>query len=195
LAQNKTLETVKSLQIESSYKKNALGITLYNFVRCSKPRTVVEFGSFQGYSSVCIGLALRDNGFGSLHAYDLWENYQYKSFPMELAVDNVKLFGLQDIVSFDTMDFYDWLKNPADFDLLHLDISNNGYTILDMYSALRDRIQNGTKVLFEGGSEERDQEKWMIQYGKRPIRSVLAEVPFSVLNEDWPSLSVIEEEK
>jgi hypothetical protein len=49
-----------------------MGRLLYWFVRCTRPRLVVEAGSFIGYSALCIGQALEDNGEGHLHAFDLF---------------------------------------------------------------------------------------------------------------------------
>ncbi len=48
------------------------GRFLYGLVRLLRPATVVETGSWLGYSALCIAQALEDNGGGHLHAFDLF---------------------------------------------------------------------------------------------------------------------------
>ena len=50
----------KEPKIESSYRKNNLGFTLYHTIRMLKPKIVVDFGILYGYSTVAIAQALRD---------------------------------------------------------------------------------------------------------------------------------------
>ena len=51
-------------QVESSYRKNNLGINIYNTIITLKPTKVVEFGILHGYSTLCIAQALRDLNMG-----------------------------------------------------------------------------------------------------------------------------------
>jgi len=52
-----------------------VGRWLYSLVRLIRPRTVVETGSWIGYSALCIGQALEDNGGGGhLHSFDVFGN-------------------------------------------------------------------------------------------------------------------------
>jgi tRNA A58 N-methylase Trm61 len=103
---------------------------------------------------------------------------------MQDAADNVKRHGLQEYVSFEKMDFTDWLADPTDFDIVHIDISNNGMLIRQVYKALRGR---SGEVLFEGGTEERDQVEWMAKFDKEPIVGCGAE--FEVIDARFPALS------
>ena len=43
---------------------------LYGLVRSAKPEVVVEIGSARGRSACFMGMALKENGFGQLHAID-----------------------------------------------------------------------------------------------------------------------------
>lgn len=57
----------KNIDIESSYKKNDLGKTLYDLVIKYKPFNLIEFGSLYGYSTIAMAMALRDLGRGKLY--------------------------------------------------------------------------------------------------------------------------------
>jgi len=181
-------------KIESSYYDNDLGKTIYEWVLNVKPKVVVEFGCLYGYSTVAIGMALKELGQGKLKCYDLWENYQYKHSTIQQTIENVKLYGVEDYVEFIQMDYYDWLSSPEDFDLMHLDISNTGDTILETFNKLKDKIEKGSIVLFEGGSEERDNVEWMVKYKATPINSIEPQTNYQLINSTFPSLSVIQNE-
>jgi predicted O-methyltransferase YrrM len=178
-------------KIESSYYDNDLGKTIYEWVLNVKPKVVVEFGCLYGYSTVAIGLALKELGQGKLKCYDLWENYQYKHSTIQQTIENVKLYGVKDYVEFIQMDYYNWLFNPEDFDLMHLDISNTGDVISQTYNVLKDKIEKGSIILFEGGSDERDNVEWMTKYKATPIQSIQSLTNYQVVNNNFPSLSVI----
>lgn len=181
------------INIESSYRENNLGETLYNTVLEKKPTTIIEFGCLYGYSTIAMGLALKDLGRGKIISYDIWDKYAYKHTTLNTAADNISRYGLTDFVEFRDCNFWEWLESGGeDFDLLHLDISNTGDIILSAYTALQSRLNNGATLLFEGGSLERDQEQWMLQYNKTPINSIKQQVHYSVLNENWPSISRIQ---
>ena len=74
---------------------------------------------------------------------------------------------------------------------MHLDISNDGKTIENTVEALEDKIRDGLVILFEGGSEERDNVVWMKDYNKKPINSIKDKIKYTVLDERFPSISRI----
>ena len=178
-------------QIESSYQINDIGKTIYNYVLEHKPKVVVEFGCLFGYSTVAIGLALKELGQGKLKCYDLWEDYQYKHSSIQQTIDNVKKYGVEEYIEFIPMDYHKWLENPEPFDIMHLDISNNGDVILKTYESLQNQLENGSVILFEGGSEERDNIEWMTKYKSTPINSVKEQTGYQILDPNFPSLSII----
>jgi predicted O-methyltransferase YrrM len=179
-------------EIESSYHINDIGQTIYDYIIKEKPMTVVEFGCLFGYSTVTIAMALRDIGCnGKLYCYDLWDEYPYKHSTIETTKSNLKKYQLENYVKFIKMDFYEWLKDPIEFDIMHLDISNNGKTIQDAYLNLKNKINNGSIILFEGGSIERDEVEWMLKYDYPPINGIKHIVDYEILNSKFPSLSVI----
>jgi len=175
-----------NLEIESSYKEHNIGKTIYDTILEIKPLVVIEFGCLYGYSTVAIGLALKKLGRGKLKCYDLWEDYQYKHSTMNQTKENVIKYGVENYVEFCKKDFNDWIKNPEDFDLLHLDISNTGDVLLKTYNA----IPENKIVLFEGGSQERDNIEWMVKYKAKPINSIKSIINYEVINENFPSLSI-----
>ena len=179
-------------KVESSYYENDLGKTIYDFILNKKPNTVVEFGCLYGYSTIAIASALRDIGSGKLICFDLWDDYKYKHSTMSETIANIKRYALDEYVSFQKKDFNDWLETPNQFDVLHLDISNTGDIVLKAYNKLKKYIDNGSSIIFEGGSIERDSIEWMIKYNATPINSVKNIVNYKLLNENFPSLSVIE---
>jgi predicted O-methyltransferase YrrM len=182
----------ETIDIDSSYRENDLGRFIYNSVIRLKPKKVVEFGTLNGYSAVAIAMGLRDNGFGKLYAYDLWEKYPYKSAQQEKCRENIERYSLENLVVLGQVDFKEWLKNPEDFDLLHIDISNTGDVIKTAVNALRHKISEGSTIIFEGGSSSRDNVEWMVKYNKKPIYPLRKDLGYEILCEDYPSISIIE---
>ncbi len=168
--------------VESSYKYNNLGKTLYQQVVFQRPDVVIDFGVLDGYSTIALAMGCRFNGKGKVKVYDLFEDYEYNHSQFERLVKNLKEYGLIDWVEIEKKNFFDWVQEPEHFDLLHVDISNTG-DIIDLLIPLKDK---GT-ILFEGGSEMRDKVGWILKYNKKPIRDSKAE--FQVLNPLFPSIS------
>jgi predicted O-methyltransferase YrrM len=175
----------------SSYKENNIGKTLYDTVIELNPNVVVEFGVLCGYSTLCIAQALRDlNSNGKLIAYDLFEEYEYRHGNME-EVNNLLIENsLEDFVELRYGNLYKWINNPDEFDLLHLDVSNYG----EIIQLVSDKFKN-KNILFEGGSQERDREHWMIKYKKTSIYPLKNKINYEILNRKWPSISLIRGKK
>jgi len=176
-------------EIETSYSINDIGRTLYDLVLEHKPKKIVEFGVLYGYSTVVMAMAIDEIGTGHIYANDLFEDYEFKNSTMPKTQANIDRYGLSKYVTLQKSNFEEWLKVPKDFDLLHVDISNKGDTIERLYAIVKDQIDHGSVVVFEGGSEERDNVEWMKKYNCKKLRDT--EVPFEVVNERFPSLSMI----
>lgn len=175
----------KNPEIESSYQHNDLGRTIYNEIRELKPEIVIDFGVLNGYSTVCIAQALRDNGKGKVKVYDLFDKYEHNHSRLDVLIKNLKDYGLLDYVDIEERNFFDWIKNPEHFDAVHIDISNTG----DILDLVWDNLKDKGVVLFEGGSETRDRVGWMFKYNKKPINQSRAK--FKVINNAFPSISKI----
>jgi predicted O-methyltransferase YrrM len=58
----------------------------YLLLRATRPAVVMELGTFHGWSTSWILSALRDNGTGQLHSFDIIDNVR-RNVPEELAED------------------------------------------------------------------------------------------------------------
>lgn len=178
------------VDVKSSYSQNDIGRTFYDLVLKYKPKKIVEFGVLYGYSSIAMAMALDEIGEGHIYANDLFEDYPFNHSTIPETQANIDRYGLSSYITLSKKDFKEWLKQPEDFDLLHVDVSNHGETIESLYAAMKDRIDRGAIVLFEGGaSGERDQIPWMVKYGFPKITDT--NVPYEVIDEKFPSLSMI----
>lgn len=180
------------IAVNSSYHINNMGRTIYNIVLEKKPKIIIEFGVLYGYSTISMALALKKLKFGTIKAYDLWDKYEYNHTTKDNALLNLKKHKVSHLVDLQEMNFYDWIKSPEYFDLLHVDISNDGSIIKILHEKLKDKISAGSVVIFEGGTEERDKIEWMTKYKKQPMCSVKKEVGYRVIDNRFPGLSIIE---
>jgi len=176
--------------IKSSYAENNLGRTLENLVLHRRPRKIIEFGVYHGYSTVHMANGLKRLGRGHLIACDLWDKYEFNHTTMDVAQKNVDRYMLTDYVTLWQANFHEWLSNPTPFDMLHVDISNNGDLIEEMLTKLAPQIKTGSIVVFEGGSDERDRIEWMLKFKKRPINPLQEKLGFKILDERFPSISI-----
>src|ERR1700754_187600 len=89
----------------------------YLLLRATRPDSVVELGTFHGWSTTWILRALRDNGTGCLHSFDMIDNV-VRNVPEELAEGRWR-FVQGDIRT--TLD-----DVPADTGYLFVDAAHNG---------------------------------------------------------------------
>ena len=172
--------------IKSSYSQNNIGKTIYDIIFKIKPSRVLEFGVLHGYSTICIGQALRDIGYGILTSYDLFEEYPYNNSRYDDVVKTIYEYGLSEIINLKKGNFEE-VNLKDNFDLIHLDISNDGEIILDIFN----RFPNSS-ILFEGGTLERDNVEWMSKYNKRKIYPLKEKLGYEIINYDFPGLSLID---
>lgn len=183
-------EIISSLNVESSYSRNNLGIFLYETVLDISPQKIVEFGTLFGYSAICMGLALRTLGRGSLTCFDLWEDYSFKKSKKSDVQNRIDLLKLSDIISLKNGNIFDGDWSHLDFDFCHVDVSNDGEKISQIYEIFKEKIQSGVPVVFEGGTPERDSVEWMLKYNRKPICSIKNQLNYVVLNENFPGISI-----
>lgn len=157
--------------MRSSYIQNNYDDVFFANVRAYQPINCVELGILDGFSAFHIGRGLQANGRGILNAYDLFEGYKYKHGDQEEVFRTLQ--GMP--VNIHKKDAFEVFKDYADntVDFLHVDISNNGDTfdkIMDQWDL---KIVQGGVILFEGGSQERDEVDWMVKYNFRPIKPAI----------------------
>lgn len=178
----------------SSYAENNIGKNLKEIVLNYKPKKIIEFGVLNGYSTVHMAEGLKEIGDGHLFAYDLWEKYQYKHSTKEKVFENLKKYKVENYVSLKDDDIFDWIEKKENFDLIHIDISNDGEKIKKIYDALKANENNKNSImLFEGGTKERDEIEWMKKYNKQKIYPLLesGQVPYQIIVEKFPGLSMV----
>lgn len=190
---------------ESSYRKNEYWKYLFNFVVNNTPECIVEFGILYGYSLFTFAEALKYNekyldSPGIVLGVDLFEKYEYNHASSSIAVE-LKNNMYDHVVALYACHAYDFKYNlnslSEKVDMMHIDISNTGDTLKHMLLEYYPYLQQDGYVLFEGGTEERDNIEWMIKYNKVPIRSIFndSEVmeKYNVVDiiEDFPSMTIL----
>jgi predicted O-methyltransferase YrrM len=160
--------------MRSSYEVNDYAKIFNAIVDVACPRVCVELGVLDGYSSVAIGKALKQNG-GHLDSWDLFEDYQFKHSTMSEVQNVLANNEITDYVTLRKGDAYkahEYYQNHS-VQLLHVDISNDGDTIDKIMVMWDEKIHNGGLIIFEGGTEERDNVEWMVKYNKPSIKKAL----------------------
>ena len=177
--------------LQSSYFGTGIGRTMYDYVLKSKPECIVEFGVLHGYSTICMAQALKRLGKGKIVAYDMWEKAPYahnqKISEVQKALD---YYNVSEYVDLRYGDFHEkpWESDGLSPDLMHLDINNTG-GLFPMISKFN------FPILFEGGSEKRDYVWWMVNFGKEKMYPLKKLYGYEVLNNNFPSISIINHQK
>tara|TARA_R100000231_G_scaffold139611_1_gene121609 strand:+ start:666 stop:1226 length:561 start_codon:yes stop_codon:yes gene_type:complete len=154
---------------------------LNSIVKDFKPKKIIEFGPGRGQTTITMALALKELGEGKIESYDLWVDGYWGD--MQACLDSFKQWNVSDLIDLKKLDFYEWIKLPIEdreFDILYFDVNNNGDKLLDLYNGVKDNINNGSIVLFEGGSLERDNHG----VGGRKMNDVKNEVGYRVLTDN-----------
>jgi hypothetical protein len=187
--------------MRSSYIENNYGEVFEAIVDSLHPLLVVELGVLDGYSLLHLAQGIKKANCTNSHidAYDLFEGYSYKHGTKEEVQRKVDEQGYSELISLykeDAFKVSEKYQNGT-VHLLHVDISNTGETIKEIMSQWDNKIVHGGQILFEGGSEERDNVEWMIKYNKKPIKPEIESNP--IINSKYvygtylkfPSLTVL----
>lgn len=118
-----------------------LGMLLYLLVRSSLARTVVEFGTSFGVSSIWIAAALRSNGRGQLVTTEM------DAGKVSCARNNLREAGLDDLVEIRAGVAEQTLREPFEnpIDLVLLDGAKSAY--LPVLQLLEPNLRSGTLIL------------------------------------------------
>jgi predicted O-methyltransferase YrrM len=170
--------------MRSSYAINNYDAVFKSIVSAVQPTVCVELGVLEGYSAIAMASGLKENfeksgGRGHLSAYDLFESYQFRNSPIEQTRMNIEAAGVADFVTLYQANAYGVQEEYQDnsVHLLHVDLSNTGSTIRIIIDAWDVKMVQGGIILFEGGTEERDNVEWMKKYDGAPIKSELENNP------------------
>jgi predicted O-methyltransferase YrrM len=131
-------ERLKNAPLAVSRETGAL---LYMLARGAKARTIVEFGTSFGISTLCLAAALRDNGGGRLITTE------FEASKVARARENLTAGGLIDLVELREGDALKTLKAdlPETIDLLLLDGAKALYP--DVLALVEDRLRPGTFIV------------------------------------------------
>lgn len=114
---------------------------LYMLVRSTRARTIVEFGTSFGVSTLHLAAALRDNGGGKLIGTE------FEPTKVATARANIREAGLDDLVDIRSGDALETLARdvPEGVDLLLLDGAKNLY--LRVLALLEPRLRAGSLIV------------------------------------------------
>lgn len=163
--------------MRSSYIQNNYGEVFHAIISAFVPTLCVELGVLDGYSTLHIAKGLRDLNRSDtvLWSYDLFDSYPYKHGEMGDVRAMLEKEGVSDLVQLVKQDAYEAHNNfnDASVHMLHVDISNTGDTIDKIMERWDNKIVHHGIIIFEGGTEERDEVEWMKKYSARPIKPAL----------------------
>lgn len=163
--------------MQSSYEKNNYAEIFYEIVTAFRPVNAIELGVLYGYSTLAIAKALKRNSImagirGKLDAYDLFDDYQYNhgnKKEVEIMLRNETVDDYVNLYKDDAFRVHErYVDNSIHF--LHTDLSNTGEIVRRIMENWHRKIIIGGIILFEGGSEERDNFGWMLSFKKSPIK-------------------------
>lgn len=190
--------------MKSSYIQNNYDEVFYAIVTTYRPVIAVELGVLEGYSTISIAKGLKRNketvGIDCrLDAYDLFEDYKYNRANQTDVQKTIDEAGLREFISFKKENAFEvhnrYQDNTVYF--LHVDLSNDGETVYRIMELWDKKLVIGSIILFEGGSEERDNVEWMKKYDKKSIKyelennSIIKEKYIFGTYLKFPSLTVL----
>jgi predicted O-methyltransferase YrrM len=117
------------------------GQLLYILARAGQARSIVEFGTSFGLSTMHLAAALRDNGGGRLITSE------FEPSKVAIAKANIAAAGLSDLVELREGDALETLKVnlPETIDLLLLDGAKSLYS--DVLALVEDRLRPGAVIV------------------------------------------------
>lgn len=144
------------------------GVLLYMLARSSRARTIVEFGTSFGISTLHLAAALRDNGGGRLITSE------FEQSKVERARGNLKAGGLLDLVEIREGDALQTLSVnlPDSVDLLLLDGAKALYP--EILSLVQGHLRPGAFVVADNADHSPD----YLAYVRTPGNGYLS-IPFA----------------
>ena len=183
-----------------------LGKALYDAVIERKPKTILEFGTGDGFTTLCMAAALKKIGDKDsiIHTYDWIDNS--RSGGMDQYVQQyllmggeIQRLGVSEKIEAGIKDFYKWIDTAdyiESFDFLYVDVGNTAKTIKLLREKLKNNIDAGATIFFEGGGEERDfftggaeQGYWKRCQNCASLYPLKDELKFEVMADSKPCIS------
>lgn len=185
----------QEFQVRSSYKHFAnFGDILAGIVSAKRPmRHVAEYGILDGFSLDIFDRFSPDDC--SVEAMDIFEGFKGNRPRRQQLQER---FAGRPKVQIREADFYNASRDLRDnhYDIIHVDIANNGSVFASAVEQLVPKLAPDGILLLEGGSPERDQVAWMIEYQKPPILPVIEKLQSSGLYDvtvlgSFPGLTMV----
>lgn len=133
---------------------SGLGSISYEIVRHFKPQNVVELGSFGGFSTFAMGLALRDlRKDGRIYAVDTWVGDEHSGLYGEEIYQSFlntrRILDLDEVVRPMRMTFTEASRQiTGPIDLLHIDGLHTFKAVTGDFRTFRHLLAPGAVVLF-----------------------------------------------
>jgi predicted O-methyltransferase YrrM len=185
--------------MRSSYKQNEYGKLFEALAAIHKPKIIVECGVLDGYSLISLA---RGCPTANVYGIDLFEDYEFNHGDQETILTEFWDEGLApglDLIKKDAIEAADIFDDES-VGILHIDISNDGENLKAMFKAWWNKVEKNGLIIFEGGSEERDEVEWMVKYDKIPIAKAKESLAFDVYENGileyvtltpFPSLTIV----
>jgi predicted O-methyltransferase YrrM len=173
------------------YPVNNYGLFFKSMVLIHRPKWIVEIGIGEGFTLKYLFAGVKENGYGKIKAYDLFEKWPY--FHKANYAILKRRFPKVELFHGNFNEIYRRLEDES-IDLFNIDLPMDGdaYRFFFKYY-LKKMTKNGIAIL-EGGSAERDNLHWMKRYNRAPISPVIEELKAKVniftIN-PFPSLTLI----
>ena len=126
---------------------------LYDSVAKLKPVKIIEFGPGSGRTTITMAKSLEENKIdGHIYSYDIWDDDYWGKRSVTQA--EYEAWGVSKYITLNHLDFFEWVKKPEKFDFMLFDIKSE--KLLKLYNGVKEQIDDGSVVFFEGGSKIRD---------------------------------------
>lgn len=163
-----TAETQEKVHMPQMISGHLQGRFLSMLSHLVRPKTIVEIGTFTGYSALCLAEGLADGGM--LHTIDI------DPYLPEMVDRYIEKAGMQDRITMHHRPALEIIPTlPAPFDLVFIDADKQNYP--NYFDAVIDRMRPGgliiaDNVLWSGDvikspSERDDQCKALVEYARR----------------------------
>ena len=180
--------------VNSSYKESGYQYLFYALVRLLSPNKICEIGVLQGFSLLSMASALKKNNQGEIFGYDLFDDYEFKNERMINVQSRIDKAGFSEFAQIKKQDAFSVFSEVEKTDILHVDISNNGNTVEQLFLQWKEKVNK--MMIFEGGGHARDRIDWMLKFQKTSISPVLSQLSNQFQNwqfvtlEAYPSITV-----
>lgn len=117
------------------------GRFLYQFISAINPDSVLELGTFTGYSAICMAMGMKSNSI--LTTLDINDDISY------LPQKYFKICGLESIISYHIQPALDFIPTiqPASLDVVFIDADKKNYPLY--FEILKSKIKPGGYIIID----------------------------------------------